>query len=920
MPQNPPSFIPDSFEPDSFVEDNKPEEPSLFDRAKELGSELLNTPAFGRVRDLTLGLLATPANIQRGDFPQQFANSVTNRLFGVTPSNPVPSTPTVTSGLAAVAEGMGFNPDAIKEDYSKGNYGALAADIGGPLAVNSLIGRAMRTGAVVGTGAAIRGAGKIVGKIPTELPIETPIELPKPALKLKIKETIDPNFNPSGAKPRYRVTPEGLKEVKPEESWLTQFPPESESNYQFVNDQWVKTGKQVPTEAPVAVVEPKLPSSLEGSKPRYRTSRLEFESDLDKAAYIAAQPKPSKADAAFVEFVRQHTGLGQYDIRAYGRDVRNSIKGLAEDENGVIRVPKFNRAESGSLVRQFIKNESGEFDPKALSRNIKNVLDKTESGEEITTAPEESRVPEVRKELTKRTTAKLLDALEQTKELREQQELLYTVERGKRSAAFASVKTRGKEGAFEKLSKLAGEYPKVEPAKVKFSAANTQIMFDAIHDSPLRPLEQARAFKGLGKLLSGEAVLQPNELFLLDRVFGKGFSSHVQQLYGGLGLIAPKEGLKPVTELANISRSAVTAYDLSAPFNQGLALIHRPEFWQSFLEMNKSLGGKEWYNNVMDSIYEKDLFQPATERGTSFADEVGMKITDLADYSTREESYLSKIFELIPGVLHSERAYLGFLNKLRADTFESLINHAINEGLDPFNDIPLAKQIASYVNNATGRGSLGKAERYAVPASIVLFSPRFIASRLAFLNPRTYMKEYTHPFVRKQYIKSVGSIVGTGLITLGMSKFAGATVNTDPTNSDFLKAKTTDKTRLDPWGGFQQYITAFSNVITEIKHNYIDNKPISYTKVPAVPKFVYYKLSPAASTSLRFVLGQDPITKQRVTLPDELWRNFVPMFVKDTIEILQNDPSALPTIPLELYGMRGQTYEPRNGLNLKNLQ
>ena len=79
----------------------------------------------------------------------------------------------------------------------------------------------------------------------------------------------------------------------------------------------------------------------------------------------------------------------------------------------------------------------------------------------------------------------------------------------------------------------------------------------------------------------------------------------------------------------------------------------------------------------------------------------------------------------------------------------------------------------------------------------------------------------------------------------------------------------------------------------------------------------YYKLSPAASTAVRLVFGKDPITGQRMTLSDEVMRNFEPMFIQDTIELLQDNPKNFPLIPLGFYGAGLQTYQPKQGGNLR---
>lgn len=87
-----------------------------------------------------------------------------------------------------------------------------------------------------------------------------------------------------------------------------------------------------------------LPKELAGAKPRYsygnKGFNLAFENDIDRAAFIVAQDKPSKRDADYLNFAMQATGMSEADVRAYGRSVRDAIKGMAKDASpGTLKVP-----------------------------------------------------------------------------------------------------------------------------------------------------------------------------------------------------------------------------------------------------------------------------------------------------------------------------------------------------------------------------------------------------------------------------------------------------------------------------------------------------------------------------------------------------------------------------------------------------
>ena len=90
-----------------------------------------------------------------------------------------------------------------------------------------------------------------------------------------------------------------------------------------------------------------LPQSLAGAKPRYafgsRQFTLSFESDLDRAAYITAQSKPSKRDAEYLSFAMEASGLTEEQVRAHGQRVRTAIKEQARDAKaGELKVARIN--------------------------------------------------------------------------------------------------------------------------------------------------------------------------------------------------------------------------------------------------------------------------------------------------------------------------------------------------------------------------------------------------------------------------------------------------------------------------------------------------------------------------------------------------------------------------------------------------
>jgi hypothetical protein len=372
-------------------------------------------------------------------------------------------------------------------------------------------------------------------------------------------------------------------------------------------------------------------------------------------------------------------------------------------------------------------------------------------------------------------------------------------------------------------------------------------------------------------------------------------------------------------EIRDANRALLTSFDFSAAGRQGKPLMMTKAYWGAFDDMFKSWGSERAYNNVIESIESMPEFTRPKNAITgkempSLAERAGL------DIRGKEEMFQSNIAEkYIPGVKMSERAYNAFLGKLRADHFSTMVRDAREMGLNPDKNDVVLKQIASFINDATGRGSLGKLEKAAPILNETFFAPRLMASRVnmykRWLNPKTY--DNTNPVLRKQALKSLLSTMGFGLAVGELARLGGAQVNNDPTSADFRKIKI-GNTRIDPFSGFQQYAVGASRLLSgkttsTSPRNYGRTSDLTSGKfgqpsrASVASQFFQNKLAPIPSFVWSWMEGKD-WSGEPFELKKALLDRTVPIIMQDLYELQQEDPNLLPLGVLPLMGEGLQTY------------
>ena len=286
-----------------------------------------------------------------------------------------------------------------------------------------------------------------------------------------------------------------------------------------------------------------------------------------------------------------------------------------------------------------------------------------------------------------------------------------------------------------------------------------------------------------------------------------------------------EKAVRAAIEIANIPRALMATLDFSALLRQAvIPTIARPrtalriekgKFEGSIAEMFRGAFSQKLYDRWFADLVESKRFEDMKKSE--------LAVTDSTDpnLQAREEAFMSGLADRIPVVgktliKGSERAYSMGLNKIRVDMYNRFADMMEARGLTVENSPKQYKQMAHYINNATGRGDLGSFLNKSAPIlNALFFSPRLIASRVNMLTyllqPRFYRTVPKE--VRKAYLMDMAKFVGLGISVLGLASLNGADVEGDPRSSDFGKIKQ-GNTRWDIWGGFQQYARAIAQLWT----------------------------------------------------------------------------------------------------------
>lgn len=367
--------------------------------------------------------------------------------------------------------------------------------------------------------------------------------------------------------------------------------------------------------------------------------------------------------------------------------------------------------------------------------------------------------------------------------------------------------------------------------------------------------------------------------------------------------------------------SLITSGEFSGFFNQGgFVFFSHP----IIAVRNIPPGLSAFWSEKNEMALEREL---SKRKLFSFAEYCDLFFARSDGAVTKREEYgLSRIIEKIPFLAGTTRWHRQFLNHLRMDMFEFLI-----EGFGGGQaTLEQGRAVARLVNAMTGRGSLGKFEPVGRYFADFAFAPRFYVSRLQMLFGQPLWADWktTSPqfklMVAKQYARYA---LGFAAMAVAMSIFGDADEEWDPRSTDFSRFKWGD-TRIDFSSGFRQWLVFISRLMTgqtkkqggqivALRKHLVPlegaAKPFSGQDIGDITsRFFRSKASPMLSAVTDVLTGED-FLGEPITVGSELKRWAGPITWRDIYTVMTSDEFGVPpktAISLLMgFGGMGQTYK-----------
>jgi hypothetical protein len=546
-------------------------------------------------------------------------------------------------------------------------------------------------------------------------------------------------------------------------------------------------------------------------------------------------------------------------------------------------------------------------------RSSKGVAGKAGSGQPPPRQPPEPSPPRLFGEPDPLTGDDILRAMPEARRTRAEQQKAQKAERAKRNAAAAAARAAaggGEAGRIAAKAEFKGELPRLSFDKLvkRYGEADsaTRAVYQPQVEQLLDQIAAHPSMRGQYSIEGTQAALTKaldgvtptkSEIRNLEAVFGDEAADYFK------GAIAKEKALKAL----NLPRSLQATFDLSRALRQDIMVLPRhPRMWaKNWKPMWQAARNPEKAKELMAVIHNDPDYDDAIDHGLALT-EIGGATKKLEEDMIGVE-YAEKIPVLGKGVRFANRGYAVGGSFQRLQLYKLYLRNAENKGK------ALTKrdkrELASVANALTGRGNMGfdALEKAAPLMTMGLFSPRLIASRVAFMNPYWYGRRL-HGAARREAMESMALFIAAGTATLAAAaQIPGVEVGLDPRSADFGKIKVGD-TRIDIWGGFQQYVVNFERFRRGEKVSSMTGEVTEQKPSETTIDFLRNKAAPLPGYAWNYVdketSGGQPFDRQ-----EGFAKLFVPLNWQNTWAAAKEDPAAgAASFGLGFFGVGTNTY------------
>lgn len=343
----------------------------------------------------------------------------------------------------------------------------------------------------------------------------------------------------------------------------------------------------------------------------------------------------------------------------------------------------------------------------------------------------------------------------------------------------------------------------------------------------------------------------------------------------------------------NIPRVILASFDVSAPLRQGIfpTLAHPDLAADSMGKMFRALFSEKYAARIQEELLARPTVKKLVEHGLEMTDWRNIQPT-LKGKFKMEESFMSTYMQNLWGIRASNRAYVTYLNQMRARVGEMGMKYLEGKGLSGVKRE--LDSLANYLNLITGRGKYPKGS-FAAASSFM--NQLFFAPKLQF--SRIEMAGQILPFVGSKWTRAQARRDWLILLTFGASamalaQLAGAKITTDARDTDFGMIRIGD-TRLNVWGGFAQYARFLWRLRTG--ETSTGGKVSKSNFLNELTRFIQGKASPPLSLALDVAARRDyvgnPIEYTPRGIANQVYQRTFPLSWQDTMSAI------MPTFPYE---------------------